>query len=128
MGYQSQAKPLVRGDLVAVRGFRLLTEVEREAMVGVQHPSLHGCLVRIGPSGLVVVTAPSRERLFDQTARFLRRIGRDLPTLCIAATVITPADCSYAPGSRDAWTITLNADVVFTPGAVVADMPEASTA
>ncbi len=90
---------------------------------GVQHPCLHGCLVTIGRAGHVTVTGQSRQRIFDQTTRFLRSIGAAHPPVAIAATLITPAEVSFAPGWRDSWTITLNADVSFAPTGMGADIP-----
>jgi hypothetical protein len=85
------------------------------------------CLVRVGPGALVAVTGPSRERVFDQTRRFLLAIAKDHPRIQIAATLIVPAERSFCPGSRDPYTIALNADVLFSPGTFGVDFPPAES-
>ena len=92
---------------------------------GVQHPCLHGCLVTVAAGGLVNITGPSRQRCFEQCGLFLRTIGKDHPPASIAATLITPAFYSFAPGKRDSWTIIINSDVTFAPTGLGADLPAA---
>jgi hypothetical protein len=77
--------------------------------VGRHHPCLMGCLITVHLGGLVIVDGPSRERIFEQTARFLRLITRRNP----------PPPTSIAAALRgqqsDSWQIVIGADVSFVP-------------
>jgi hypothetical protein len=68
------------------------------------------------------IDGPSRELVFDQTARFFRVVAaKDRRPLVIAATLLSPGR-----GCRDGWTITVNADVSFAPTGLGADCPISS--
>lgn len=83
---------------------------------GVQHPCLHGCLLTVLPGGVLTITGPSRERVFEQADRFLRILIRrnPPPPLSIAATVTSPC------GVRDGWQVIINAEISFAPTAIEA--------
>jgi hypothetical protein len=86
---------------------------------GRHQPCLHGCVLTIHRSGLVVIEGPSRERLFEQADRFLRVICKGRPALAIAATLITPPSLPGAyRGGRDGWSIIVGAEIAFSPTAL----------
>jgi hypothetical protein len=58
--------------------------------IGRHQPCLAGCLLIVGPSGLVSIVGPSRDRVFDQARRFFRVHARKLPAFTVAATLETP--------------------------------------
>jgi len=79
-------------------------------------PCLMGCLVTIDRAGLVTVAGPSRERVFEQTARFLRILMRrnPPPPTSIAAVMSHPA----SPWGRIGWQIIVGADISFAPTSI----------
>ena len=96
--------------------------------IGIQHPCLHQCLLRIEPHRgrdyIVRITGPSREKCFDQASRYLRVAARGHiatgSALQISAVLVTPARvCS----GRDTWTIIVGADVACAPTGLGADIP-----
>jgi hypothetical protein len=78
---------------------------------GRHQPCLHGCVLTIDRRGLVTVTGSSRERVFDQAARFLKLICKGHGALSLAATLTQP-------GGRDGWSIIVGADVAFSPTSI----------
>jgi hypothetical protein len=89
---------------------------------GVHHPCLHGALLTIERGGLVRVDGQSKERVFDQAARFLRIIARDHPAITIAANLIT------TERRRDPWQIVIGAGVAFMPGGIEPHVPAVAEA
>lgn len=89
---------------------------------GRHQPCIHGVVLRVERGGLVRLEGGSRQALFDQAARFLRRLAKTRPPLSIAATLWTPHETGH-PGGRDGWTITINAEVSFAPTALGVDIP-----
>jgi hypothetical protein len=89
--------------------FRLPAALGFAVPVGHHVPCLMGCLITIHLGGLVTVDGPSRERVFEQTARFLRLITRRNP----------PPPISIAAALRgrhsDSWQIVIGADISFVP-------------
>lgn len=88
---------------------------------GRHSPCLHGCLLRVEATGLVSIEGPSRERVFEQAARFIRVHAKGLPPQAIAAVLQTPP--AYAPPGRDGWSIIVGADVSFSPTAIEPHLP-----
>lgn len=79
---------------------------------------LGGCRLSIDDSGLVAITAPSRDRAFDQAAAVLRARGEGEPPASIAAVLESPH-----PRGRDGWQIITGADVAFAPTGLPAHFP-----
>lgn len=90
---------------------------------GSHQPSGEGCRLRAnGP--LVEIAGPSREAVFEHTARLLRvacgaNLAGQRPPLSIAATLATPA----RPSGRDTWSIIVGADIAFSPTALDPHFP-----
>lgn len=94
---------------------------------GRHQPCLAACMLEIDRAGLVAVTGPSREAVFDQAARFFRIIGKGHAGLSIPAVLVTPPRykqrfagqdlderADVMPGGRDTWTIILDAEIAFS--------------
>ncbi len=83
---------------------------------GVQHPCLMGCLLTVGRGGLVTIDGPSRDKVFEQAARFLQILIRrnPPPPTSIAATMTFPC------GVRDGWQVIVNSEISFAPTGIEA--------
>lgn len=88
---------------------------------GRHQPCVHGVVLNVERGGLVQLEGPSRERLFEQAARFLRVLAKGRPPLTIAANLWTPG--LGGQGGHDGWTITVNAGVSFAPTALGTVIP-----
>jgi hypothetical protein len=91
---------------------------------GRHSPCLMGCLLTVGPGGLMTITGPSRAKVFEQADRFLRVLLRrnPPPPLSIAATLTSPC------GVRDGWQVIVNAEISFAPTSLEATiLPTAET-
>jgi hypothetical protein len=86
---------------------------------GVHAPCL-GVFLTVGHGGLVTVEGPSRERVFDQAARFLRVAGKGHAPIAIAAVLRSPC------GRADGWQAILGADVAFAPCSIDPHLPAAA--
>jgi hypothetical protein len=87
-------------------------------------PCLMGCLLTVGPGGLMTITGPSRAKVFEQADRFLRVLLRrnPPPPMSIAATLTSPC------GVRDGWQVIVNAEISFAPTSLEATVfPTAET-
>jgi hypothetical protein len=80
---------------------------------------VRGCELNIC-GALIAIIAPSREKAMEQAARLLRVACARLARIDIAALLESPAPVS----GRDSWTIVVNTDVAFVPGAIGATFPE----
>jgi hypothetical protein len=78
-----------------------------------------GCVVQIDGAQAVVL-GPSRQRLFEQTARLVRVICHGKGPFSIAACLESPPPVA----GRDGWTIIVGADVAFSPTAIGASFPQ----
>lgn len=92
--------------------FLLPATLVLRAMPGRHQPCLHGCVLRVDRGGTVTVEGPSRPRVFEQAARFLRMVAKGMPPVAIAAWLASPCD------RRDGWQIIVNAEVSFAPTAI----------
>lgn len=93
--------------------------------VGRHQPCLAGCVLIVGPSGLVSIEGPSRDRVFDQARRFFRVHARKLPAFQVAAHLAPPRAHHSRSGLvtiADCWTIAVNSDVTFAPTGLGADL------
>jgi hypothetical protein len=81
---------------------------------GRHSPCLHGCVLTVESRGVVAIEGPSRDRIFDQAARFLRVVTKGAAAQSIAAVLQTPA-LGRSPGGRDGWSIITGARVAFSP-------------
>ena len=86
---------------------------------GRHQPCQHGCVLVVDRGGLVTVTGPSREEVFDQAGRFLRLACRGHQPVALAATLTQP-------GGRDGWSIIVGAKVAFSPTAIEPHIPAES--
>lgn len=102
--------------------FLLPTNIAHQVATGRHCPCLHGCLVTIERPGRVTVIGPSRERVFDQAARFLRIVARRRGPMSIAALLFTPCSTASDRGATDAWSIIVGAQVAFSPTALDPDL------
>jgi hypothetical protein len=105
------------------------------AETGRHQPCLHGCVLAVGRHADVAIEGPSRQRCFDQAARYLRALarGRSLPAQRIPAILVTPptplrpyagAERTLAArGGRDTWWITLGAEISFAACVVEPALP-----
>lgn len=94
---------------------------------GRHQPCLHGCVLRIGPGGIVSIEGPSRELVFEQASRFLRIHLRNWPETSLAATLSTPARDRFGRPfpRRDGWQIICGAKIAFAATSVPAQFPAA---
>jgi hypothetical protein len=82
---------------------------------GLHQPCLHGCLLTVGPGGLITVTGPSRHQVFAQIDRFLRTlIRKNPPPATSIAAILT------SPLGSDGWQIIVNAEISFAPTGIEA--------
>jgi hypothetical protein len=79
-------------------------------------PCLIGCLLTVGPGGLMTIDGPSREKVFEQADRFLRVLLRrnPPPPMSIAATMTSRL------GVSDGWQVIINAEISFAPTSIEA--------
>jgi hypothetical protein len=96
--------------------FMLPASLVLVAPPGRHQPCIHGCVLHVRRAGLVEIEGPSRDALFEQARRFLRIIARGRPPMQIAAHVASPP--ALVQAARDAWWITINSDVTFSPGGI----------
>ena len=112
----------MRGSPAAYRlSFMLPASVFLGVQPGRHQPCLHGCLLTVAPAGLVTITGPSRQSVFDQAARFLRVHCKGCGPQSIAAVLVSPP--VYCPAGRDSWSIIVGASVAFAPTALGAEIP-----
>jgi hypothetical protein len=76
-------------------------------------PTIYGCRVAVS-DGLVGITGPSRQAVFEQAATLVRSAGRRAPPLSIAVRLSSP----YLAGGCDSWSMIVGADVAFSPTAI----------
>ncbi|MCC6172048.1 MAG: hypothetical protein IT481_08470 [Gammaproteobacteria bacterium] len=88
---------------------------------GRHHPCVADTILEIDRDGVVTVTGPSRDRLFEQVRRWLAPIARGHGPLTMTGTVVTPPGAAGARGGRDTWTIITGVAVAFTPATIVDD-------
>jgi hypothetical protein len=104
------------------RTYRLTFTLPKGAMAlpsGVHQDWEPGCELDIcGP--LIAIIAPSREKAMSQAARVLRVACARLARAETSALLESPAPVS----GRDSWTVVINADIAFVPGAIGAVFPE----
>lgn len=101
--------------------FMLPLSIAHQVATGRHCPCLYGCLLTIERPGRITVTGPSRERVFEQAARFLRVVARRKGPMSIAATLATPGGAA-GRGASDAWSIIVGAKVAFSPTALDPDL------
>lgn len=101
--------------------FRLPAALSLGVPAGRHQPCLHGCVLEIDRAGIVAIEGPSRERIFDQAARFLKLQARDCPPLGIIANLA-------GPGGRGSWTIIVGAAISIVPTSVPGRVYGAETA
>src|SRR5450631_3782474 len=93
---------------------------------GRHSPCLHGCMLVIGPCGhrarrlgrrktdvnalLVAIEGPSKERVFEQTTRFLRANSKGRPAYAVPATLESPLPWR----GRDELSIVVGAEIAFS--------------
>lgn len=86
---------------------------------GLHQPCLHGCLLTVGPGGLITVTGPSRHQVFAQVDRFLKTlIRKNPPPATSIAAILT------SPMGSDGWQIIVNAEISFAPTGIEATIIE----
>lgn len=97
--------------------FRLPATLAFAVRPGVHHPCLAGTILTVAPGDLVTVDGKSRERVFDQTIKFLRTITKQHPSASFPATLISP------DRRRDRWTVIIGADVALAPCSIEPHLP-----
>lgn len=116
--------------------FSFLLPQGARAFPGAVVDSSYLCFVDIGRAGLVSITGPSREAVFDQAARILKAGCEGLPTQSIAGTLYerpcsAPGDGRdwlRLPGPADSWSVIVNAEVAFSPSGLGHHIPNLARA
>jgi hypothetical protein len=104
--------------------FLLPPAVSLLAPPGRHQPCQHGCILNVGPQGLVSIEAPTRWQLFDQARRFLRVIAKGRPAMSIATNLYTPPSHVGGRAGIDGWQIVVNAEISIVPTSLPADLGE----